>query len=611
MEVEQDQLRLPTPPPILHAPTLRLPPPESMPNFATVEYPAPVSSVDSALGTIGGVERVAVALQNHVDGAPTSRPIELDLDPENRFFHTIPANVASTHNIVCKVIKRRRKKPKRDVDGNIVEEGIYSIEPVGIEHKIARFRAMADFQYYPDIPVDDETFLLAEAMSKLDVKGIRTYRLSPPSEDFRESAFIPPPAFSRHRLPQNFDMRPAFGTTIQTTESGVTRLVHAARSKTRTIRSIMSFEEQVPAGPEEVLLKELGREVPNAIEARLMKLLEERPVWTRPAMMNQLTPAEVKMVHANKSQCWARVGYTFSDGPFRDLIVRFGYDPRQHPEARFFQHITLRNPENVRIRPQPGMRALSQAHFSGTKPNTERASNLSHIFDGKQVYSKIGHFQLCDISDPLCRSLIDSPDGVLDFCSSDINEGWYAYDYFEQIRQVVRRKWQGLLNGIEVATEDCDDLLRWQCSRESRVGQGRRRAAAKATNALTGVAPRKKKGAKKAEGEVPTSEHGEDGEQDEPDGEESGEGGSGSGSGSEGGAGTLSQKGRPWTSKKPIRTAPWEKPKAKRSKAKQPETEAQLLSRLSRSARRSSVRAGMSVTPAASAIEEEQEGEEQ
>lgn len=149
-------------------------------------------------------------------------------------------------------------------------------------------------------------------------------------------------------------MRPAFGTTIQTTESGVTRLVHAARSKTRTIRSIMSFEEQVPTGPEEVLLKELGREEPNAIEARLMQLLEERPVWTRPAMMNHLTPAEVKMVHAyvfsilvslledrpprllrrNKSQCWARVGYTFSDGPFRDLIVRFGYDPRQHREAR-------------------------------------------------------------------------------------------------------------------------------------------------------------------------------------------------------------------------------------------------------------------------------------
>lgn len=194
-----------------------------------------------------------------------------------------------------------------------------------------------------------------------------------------------------------------------------------------------------------------------------------------------------------------------------------------------------------------------------------------------QVHSKVGHFQLCDILDPLCRSLIDSTDGILPFCSSDINEGWYAYDYFEQIRQVVRRKWQGLLNGIEVTTEDCEDLLRWQCSKESRVGQGRRRAAAATTNALTGVAPRKKKGAKQAKGDAGTSEQGDDEEQDEQGGGESEDAASGSGSGSEGGAGMPLQKGRPYTSKKPIKTAPWEKPKTKRSKAKQPETEAQLV----------------------------------
>lgn len=28
------------------------------------------------------------------------------------------------------------------------------------------------------------------------------------------------------------------------------------------------------------------------------------------------------------------VAYTFGDGPWRDLLVRFGYDPRKHPDAR-------------------------------------------------------------------------------------------------------------------------------------------------------------------------------------------------------------------------------------------------------------------------------------
>jgi hypothetical protein len=33
---------------------------------------------------------------------------------------------------------------------------------------------------------------------------------------------------------------------------------------------------------------------------------------------------------------WPIIGYTFADGPFRDLVVRFGYDPRKDPEARLF-----------------------------------------------------------------------------------------------------------------------------------------------------------------------------------------------------------------------------------------------------------------------------------
>lgn len=36
---------------------------------------------------------------------------------------------------------------------------------------------------------------------------------------------------------------------------------------------------------------------------------------------------------SNKS-VWPMIGYTFSDGPFRDLVIKFGYDPRTDPEAR-------------------------------------------------------------------------------------------------------------------------------------------------------------------------------------------------------------------------------------------------------------------------------------
>lgn len=132
-----DEVRLPTPPPVVHAPLLHLPRPEAIRKIATVEYPAPVRSLDAAVRSLGGLARVSRALESD---PPAAHPVELDLDPRNRFAHAVPSHVEQTRNVVCRVVKRRRKVPKRDEHGNILEDGVYSIEPVGLEHRLVRFR---------------------------------------------------------------------------------------------------------------------------------------------------------------------------------------------------------------------------------------------------------------------------------------------------------------------------------------------------------------------------------------------------------------------------------------------------------------------------------------
>lgn len=182
--------------------------------------------------------------------------------------------------------------------------------------------------------------------------------------------------------------------------------------------------------------------------------------------------------------------YSFSDGPFRDLVIRWGYDPRKDPAARLcvqllrlwpvhhpltlpahsFQHISLRNVANVRTK-----KAIAAAIDSKAK-GKEVASryarplplrpqhhlhphhSLEHVFDGVTVHSKIGNFQLIDIPDPLIAALIRSPVAIAPSCSADA-EGWYHRDHFEQIRNVVRRKFIGILSGVRVLDSDCDDLL--------------------------------------------------------------------------------------------------------------------------------------------------------
>ena len=244
-----DELRLPTPPPIVHAPTYRLDAVQERVHLATVEYPGPVNSLDNALASLGGLASVASSFST-----PGAVPLELDLDPGNRFSHPVSAHLAQTNNIVCRVVKRTRKKPIRNAQGDIVDAGMYQIQPIAVEHRLARFRgqsspplptllphrgsdhsvhvhaAMADYQYTPSRHAGgDPTLDMAQAIENLDsetgtpqiplsscansltfasplaVDGIRKFEMPPPNEEFPESAFFPPPTFSRHPLPALFE----------------------------------------------------------------------------------------------------------------------------------------------------------------------------------------------------------------------------------------------------------------------------------------------------------------------------------------------------------------------------------------------------------------------
>jgi hypothetical protein len=163
----------------------------------------------------------------------------------------------------------------------------------------------------------------------------------------------------------------------------------------------------------------------------------------------------------------------------------------------------------------------------------------------------------------------------LSACSADNNEGWYAYDYFDQIHQIVRRKWQGLLAGLKVSDEDCEDLLETPRSRESRRAAGSG-AGTKGKGASKGKGRGRSKsaGGGGSESDDSYGSTGDGVEGEGADGSGSENGGSGSG-GSDSGA-SSSGKGRKARKKSGAgrnKRAPWEAPRQKRNRAKQPESE--------------------------------------
>lgn len=145
--------------------------------------------------------------------------------------------------------------------------------------------------------------------------------------------------------------------TISTRSDGTTyaRLVNKSRRTIGNMLSIPFSSPTVPTEPTEEI-KSSRTEALKAVEDKLRKVLEERPVWTRTGLINQLEEKDGKSVlkfvllslpffsrwtdgsreECSNKQLVSLVSYTFSDGPFRELCVRWGYDPRKDSEARLF-----------------------------------------------------------------------------------------------------------------------------------------------------------------------------------------------------------------------------------------------------------------------------------
>lgn len=116
---------------------------KGLPELAAIEYPGPIgpASLNKALKTMGGLSHLSEVLSSPLDG---SRNIELSLNTKSAFSHPVPAHVSESGNVLMRVVKRRRKQPKRDEHGNIVEEGIFTMEPIGMVTKTVRFRGELD-----------------------------------------------------------------------------------------------------------------------------------------------------------------------------------------------------------------------------------------------------------------------------------------------------------------------------------------------------------------------------------------------------------------------------------------------------------------------------------
>uniref|UniRef100_A0A8H8CKA2 Transcription factor IIIC subunit 5 HTH domain-containing protein n=1 Tax=Psilocybe cubensis TaxID=181762 RepID=A0A8H8CKA2_PSICU len=490
-------------------PSASTPPGQPLPQvpFYSIEYPGYIGpqSTPIAIRNLGGQTRIDHAFKRTAQKSQAL--LELSLRPETPFAHSIPGDVVATNNLLLKVRRRKRKQPSAsgsDATSNGLV-GEYTAEVVGIVAKTVRFRSMVDYQYFPD--PDDPISTLRMAMNKMDVDYLSSYTIPPENHDASAAPvaltssssrpqmdvdinmnldpqlleisgmaepqpqqsnppitnqsnlrLFPPPLFSRQTIPQGYNFKANTASMVSTTVDEETgeekkRMINRMRWKGYGPASIMFSEAQVPKCPPKAV--EEGRDQVNEnILKRLEALFEERPVWTRMSLFNQFSAAEARDI-LNSKILLPLCCYVFQDGPWRDTLVRFSYDPRKDPSSRFFQRLYFRNANHPISRPSVTTRRHERMTLSEQTraQETDAERRTSHIFDGQTLTKETAAFQLCDIVDPMLKEMIEDPEALRDTC--DERDGWYTTHAFEQIKTVLRHKFFSLLEGHVVSDAEC------------------------------------------------------------------------------------------------------------------------------------------------------------
>jgi len=89
-----------------------------------------------------------------------------------------------------------------------------------------------------------------------------------------------------------------------------------------------------------------------------------------------------------------------------------------------------------------------------------RDDRRSHIFDGVTLSSDTAAFQLCDITDPMLRGMIDDEENIRESCNE--RDGWFTSRALERIKTVLRHKFFALLEDYVATHEECLKLLEQQ-----------------------------------------------------------------------------------------------------------------------------------------------------
>ncbi|KAJ3886126.1 RNA polymerase III transcription factor IIIC subunit-domain-containing protein [Lentinula edodes] len=103
----------------------------------------------------------------------------------------------------------------------------------------------------------------------------------------------------------------------------------------------IAFSDPTAPGKPPTNVEAVREQVDKDILNKLDELFAQRPVWTRASLFNQISTTIAKEIYKSKAHHLScskvilpLVCYVFHNSPWRDTVVKLGYNPRKNPERR-------------------------------------------------------------------------------------------------------------------------------------------------------------------------------------------------------------------------------------------------------------------------------------
>ncbi|KAI1615263.1 RNA polymerase III transcription factor IIIC subunit-domain-containing protein [Exophiala viscosa] len=426
----------------------------------SLEYPCIVENTEKAIDMLGGRKEVAqILLPNN------EKPLGLKFRPHDPAGRTVIPHNKQTNNLLLSITvpKRTGRKRKRGSGEPFQESPAdrhsrkdvayllrslndnpqrYQTEVVGSIQSTHVWRTMPDLVYSSmgsSFLSEIQTKVLPQQYPLLKQWSLpRTYGLA-------NTETVPPPVLSTQSLPINYTYRqnPAV-KTVADPQSGKQVLFNlAAPAKLLTYQCQYNDAEWPDQPPPNCPPISERPQSHQQLFQTMVKLFDERPVWTRRALLNQF-PDDAPCAAAR--HLIAYMAFAIRSGPWRDTLCKYGVDPRKDRSYRKYQTVMLLLAKSAKAKPH--LREDFERSWARSKDKS------SHIFTGKPPFPRDGQvWQLCDLEDPQLKPLVDTPDITLRPECEIRQLGWYHSGTIAKIRVALKAKTDALISNEKIDEE--------------------------------------------------------------------------------------------------------------------------------------------------------------